>query len=554
MIQHTLKKMFLTTGLCALGLLAACGGGGGSAGTSVFENGASTPTGPVAADLIVQVSSTELQNSGSDPVTVTVTAVDANRQTISGAPVSLSVNGDAIVSATGTATGTDGKVVGTVSAGSNRSNRAITVAATSGSITRSLVIQVVGAKLAGTAAPAVVLNNGAGTVTFQLTDKVNAGIANQPIQIVATQLIPASVSGVTNVNGEFVYNYTAPASGNGAAQVTATAGGATNTQIIQIGSSAAVPDAVGTIQSASVQAVPSVVSVNQPNSTTNRAEIRALFVGPGNIPVPNVRVRFDLGANQSGADGTFASGNSIIYSNNIGVATTSYTPKLTPSPTNGVRVRACYALNDAGLVNCPTFVETTLTVSASPMNITIGHDGTIEVRPLVYRKHYVVSIADSAGQPMVGVPISRFIELSEYGRGRFGFAIATAPAVSLWTKTASAWCPSEDTSGNQVLEVGEDINGNGRLDPGVADVTITLVDTETKSDGTAELYIQYPQSYATWAVAKITVTASVGGTEGRHTLTVSPLPAPDNAFTNGTNTPPFVTSPYGTTPNCTSPF
>ena len=61
------------------------------------------------------------------------------------------------------------------------------------------------------------------------------------------------------------------------------------------------------VQSASLAASPSVVPVNT-GSTSNRSELRALFLGAGNAPVQNVRVRFDLAGDVNSIGGSLTSG------------------------------------------------------------------------------------------------------------------------------------------------------------------------------------------------------------------------------------------------------
>jgi hypothetical protein len=130
--------------------LAACGGGGGSSGTSGFNTGGTTggtPGGPTtstpsAADLVFVLSATTVANSGTETVVATATAIDASRNTVAGVPVTISVDSDGVVTPSGPVTGTAGTLTGTVGIGSNRTNRTLTVTATSGSLTRTAVLQV----------------------------------------------------------------------------------------------------------------------------------------------------------------------------------------------------------------------------------------------------------------------------------------------------------------------------------------------------------------------------------------------------------------------------
>jgi hypothetical protein len=103
-------------------LMAGCGGGSGSeAGTPLGGD-----TNSAVSDLVLQLGSTTLSNNGTDTMAVTVTALDTNRNVVSGATVNLSVDSDAVLNATSTTTSTSGVVSATVSPGSNRADRVVT--------------------------------------------------------------------------------------------------------------------------------------------------------------------------------------------------------------------------------------------------------------------------------------------------------------------------------------------------------------------------------------------------------------------------------------------
>ncbi|MFO1295361.1 MAG: hypothetical protein U1F25_01965 [Rubrivivax sp.] len=103
-----------------------------------------------------------------------------------------------------------------------------------------------------------------------------------------------------------------------------------------------------------------MVGVNGAGSTTNRSEIRALFLTAGNAPVKNVRVRFDLANDVNGIGGTFSTGNTTLYSDDAEWSRPPTSPALPrSSPTDGVIARACYGVTDTdpNLVNCVTAAQ-----------------------------------------------------------------------------------------------------------------------------------------------------------------------------------------------------
>jgi hypothetical protein len=96
------------------------------------------------------LSKSTIVNTGSDSVIITATALDAGRATVSGAEVVVSADSDAIVTTPSTETGADGKLQSTLTIGSNRANRVITVTITSGSVSKTATVQVPGRGLTAT--------------------------------------------------------------------------------------------------------------------------------------------------------------------------------------------------------------------------------------------------------------------------------------------------------------------------------------------------------------------------------------------------------------------
>lgn len=557
MKTQLLKSKILVLGLVAAAALSACGGGGGSAGTPPF--GSDTPdtgtTNPVASDLLVTLSKPEITNSGSDTATVVVTAVDAQNRVLPNADVLLRADANAIITATAAQTDTTGALSGTVGIGSSKANRQIKVTAISGQVSKEVTLTVTGAKLSAVPLPASVQEGAAGKVTFTLADTNSVKIAGQSVQVTAPGLTPATATGTTDANGEFVFNYVVPMGASGTIPVSATAGGATASQDVQVRGTVITPDVTATINSASVSANPSVISINQ-SGTNSRAEVRALFLGADNKPVPNVRVRFDLAGDVNSIGGTFSSGQEIVLSNANGNATSAFIAGARSSPIDGVTVRACYGKTDLEMANgaCPASASATLTVSAEPLGVTIGTDATIAVDGLTYVKKYVIQVVDASGASMADVNLAASLRLTRFGKGNHAFLAATATSPAGWGYQNVLICPGEDLNGNGVLEAGEDRDGDNRLEPRPSDVSVKLLHTKTRADGTAELQIQYPQNFATWASGVITVSANgVVGTEGRDDYEIDALPAPSAVIINASEMPAFRRSPYGTTLSCTDP-
>ncbi|MBX3600029.1 MAG: Ig-like domain-containing protein [Rubrivivax sp.] len=535
--------------IAALLALAACGGGGGDKGTSPFgpndPGGPGTPPGtPTAADISLVLSAPTVSNSGTETITATVTAVDANRNTVAGIPVTISVDNGASVQVSGTTTSTAGVVTGTVRIGADRTDRTITVTALSGAVTRQAAVRVVGTRITATALPAVLAPADPGRVQYRVVDVNGNGLGEVPITVTGPGGVTTTAT--TTINGDYEYSYTAP-SAAGNLDIVASAGGVQNTTtvVVQSGPSTIPAVPAGSVRSATVRATPSVVPVNAVGSQTNRAEVRALFVGNNNAPVPNVRVRFDLAGDANSIGGEFSTGSTLVYSDANGVAQSAYIAGQRFSPTDGLTIRACWGNSDAEANACTNQATTTLTVISDALSVSIGTDELVVLGDLTYTKRFVVQVNDSSGLAKPDVQISPLLDLPSYAKGFYLYD------GSLWVQNVrTAGCGNEDVNRNGVVEVYsnggiEDANGNGQLDPRKADVVVSFDGpSRTNAAGQVILRVTYPRNYGSWVQFRLDVAAGgVSGTEGRASFNGT-LPVPFTAL-QAQSSPAFVVSPYG---------
>ncbi|WP_173121725.1 Ig-like domain-containing protein [Pseudaquabacterium terrae] len=512
-----------------------------------------------AADLTLALSSSLLNNSGTQSVKATVVAVDGNRNTIAGIPVTLAVNNGATIKVASAVTDADGKITGDISIGEDKGNRTVTVTATSGTLSRTATVQVTGAELKSTLLPAAISVGEPGKVQFRLLDVSGNPITQRPVTVTG----PGGVqtTGTTNANGDFEYTYTAPAVA-GELVIRASAAGVENVSTVQVQSgSVVIPGVTTLVQSASVSASPSVVPVNTP-TTNNQSTVRALFLAANNAPVKNIRVRFDLDGDKQSIGGTFTSGATTVYSDANGVATTSYVPGSRLSPTDGVTIRACWDYNDFAAADCPRQAKTTLTVISQALSVTIGTNNLIleDATELKYVKRYVVQVVDSSGLAAADVQVSATVDLLQYYKG---FWII---AGDHWEQQTKATCDNEDLNRNGVAEVFsngvvEDVNNsfnltNGRpaLEPRKADVAVSFEGgNRTNTSGSVVLRLEYPKDVGSWVKFNLVIgAAGVAGTEGRANF-VAVLPVPADEVNDINASPSFVTSPYGTQASTTKP-
>lgn len=558
---------WLLVGAVAL-FLTACGGG--DSGTSVFGDGEDTSGTSAAADLSVSLSASTLSNSGSSTVTATVTAVDANRNAISGVPVSLKVDENAVVAVSGSTTSTTGTVTGIISPGADKSNRVITVTATSGSLKRTASLQVVGSKITSSLSLSVDANSTGNQVIYKLADVNGNALVGEAIAVSGAGVSPAQ--GLTDSNGQYIFSYTAPSTA-GSFTLSGTGAGVTDSQIIQVVTGdTSVDAAVGPVRSAKLAANPDVVGVNT-NTSSNQTELRALFLGADNAPIKNVRVRFDLAGDANTVGGSFTTGSTLLFSNANGVVTGAYRPGDRSSPTNGVTVRACWSLVDFANGVCPNEATTMVTVTQEPVAVTIGTNELIETgeNDLTYIKKFVVMVVNASGQAMSDVLITPLIDLPAYYKGNYyrpdsDWIFETRTACSTEDLNSNGVLETEDLNGNGVLDSnedvnsngvldrGEDVNGSGSLEPRRSDVSVRVVSSSSRTDAAGQviLAIEYPKNVASWVSYKLTVGANgVLGTEGAASFS-GVLPVPLEAI-KAEGTPAFVLSPYGVASICTNP-
>lgn len=525
---------------------------------------------PKAADITLLLDKLSIGNSGSEVVTATVTAVNAQRNTIAGIPIDIQVDSNATAQVGSTQTNANGIVTAQIRIGADRSNRLITVTATSETLVRKATFLVNGTNILATASPASPDVDSTGNrIEYRVVDVNQSALVGVPITVSAPGV--ATGSGVTDSNGAYVFTYTAPST-PGSLDFTATSAGKTSVQSLIIkGGISTTPSAVGPVVSAALTASPSVVRVNTAaDKSTNRTELRALFLGANNAPVKNVRARFDLNGDVNSIGGTIGSGSSLVYSDANGAAVTNYAPAERASPTDGVTVRVCWDYADFPVGSCPNQKLTSLTVVSDPLSISIGTDSLIGEGPskLTYVKRYVVLVVDAAGNPKSDVQLSASIDLTNYLKGYYLYnaglkrwvlgsqletgSTATNLATSLtdpkFVDTVGI-CASEDLNRNGSIDGVEDINGNGQLDPRKSDVSLAFSGvTKTDTNGTAVLQIEFPKSLAGWVTYRLSVSAA--GVLSPPAYYPAPgldavLPVEAAALTAETPAPAFVLSPYG---------
>lgn len=497
--------------MAAIALLASCGGGGGSSGATTGSTNAAV----ASFDYVLDKSS--ISNSGADEATLTATALDVNNNPVVGADFKVNVS-SGIYTPTNSTTDASGKAIGKISLGGNKSNRSIALTMTVGGKSKADVITVTGSDIALSLVPAAPTPGTGVVLTIKVIDVNGVGIANAPVSLSGSLGFRGSVT--TDSTGTATATLAAAPSSVGVYTVVTSASGVTKSRDIQVlGPTGTVPDAAGVISAASLAITPNTIAPNIDGSTTNKAALRTIFQDASNRAIKNIRVRFDIVEPSLGAGEQISTGSAIVYTDQNGVATADYIAGTRSSPTNGITVRACYALTDAGIANgaCPEFRLATMTVASSPLSITLGDNNLLEAgaNSLTYIKKFDVAVADAAGNAVPNAQISASVDLRFY-RKAAGLSVVSNAV----TYTGSpVICPNEDKNRNGLLDVGvveiEDVNANGTIEPRKADIIISYVNGRvTGANGRATIQVEYPQSVAYWLDYAVKVTTNVAGSEG----------------------------------------
>ena len=280
-----------------------------------------------------------------------------------------------------------------------------------------------------------------------------------------------------------------------------------------------------------------------------KSTITAVLRDPlGNL-VKNKTVNFTA---DDVSGGTISPATVVTDSN--GLASTVYTSNTVTSE-DAITITATEL--DSGIQ-----AATTLTVADRALFISLGTGNIIESPDdASYLKRFAVFVTDANSNPVSDVQLTisgtpaKYSDLLDpnaslgdpnYQVIRAAFTkgywtpFPSSDAFEYWVPVQTIGCANEDIDDDAILDVGEDINGDGNLSPG----NIVAIDgiVTTDENGQALIELRYPKTYAAWVVVNITASTQVAGSESRvsqyYTLGAS---AEDLAIES---TPPNV-NPFG---------
>lgn len=313
--------------------------------------------------------------------------------------------------------------------------------------------------------------------------------------------------------------------------------------------------------SVNLQANPSTIPTQSASSITAIVRDTA-----GNLVADQV-VDFQL---QDTTGGSLSAGSATTDIQ--GKAQVTYSSSTVQSASNGVKITATLPSTSVP----PATVL--LTVGGQTVFLSLGTGSVLgeNAQKTQFQLPYVVQALDAGGNPVSNVsitltvhslpPVNPVISGVQYQPTAPNF-VADSKAYAaywkgVWVKGLTQWvwtpvsgnengCLNEDVNGTGVFEASEDLNNNGRLDPGdVASVSPSLLATD--STGSGNLIVSYPESYGMWVQVVLTATATVSGTQTSTAATFQ-LPMLSTYVNNIQNAIPGEISPFGSiSPSCAS--
>jgi hypothetical protein len=529
----------------------------------------SAQVGTITASINIGVTGTKLTVNGPTSLiqgstgTFSVALTDSGGSGIAATAVTLSsALGNTITPAAGSNSMTDdsGHLTFTVTA-TNAGNDTITAAALGLSSTAPLSVSSQAFNFTSPAANTNIALNASQTITLVWT---NGGtpVANQAVTFSTTRGVFAGGGTTVTANTDGTGTVTASISSTTAGPALVTAAATAVSAQLSLGFVATTPARI------TVQASPATVQ------TSGKSTITAIVFDAQQNLVEGQTIDFQL---------TDKTGGSISVATAVtdaqGTAQTVYQATTVASSASGVAITA--TIQGSALQ-----ATVDLTVGGQTLFLSLGTGNLITApNTTQFSLPYTAQALDAGGNPVSGVPITFTVHSFPYANvpaadlntpdgvgsapGNFAAyskgtwtAVGSTAAAGCNGVTGTAYCQivtvtcfNEDVNGSGILQSPtEDINGNGKLDPGdVASVAPASAGSETTdTTGTAFVNILYPQDHAEWVHVLLTATATVAGTQSSSSAAFQ-LPILATDLNTAGVTPPGFNSPYGTAAACTNP-
>ncbi|MFK8029206.1 MAG: Ig-like domain-containing protein [Gammaproteobacteria bacterium] len=579
-----MSRIFMLAALLAVG---ACSSGGDDdsfvAAPEPVVEPPTDPTVPVipdAASIEAITSNPQLQSDGGIPVIISALVKDANNNFIEGAVVQFSSDSGGIEQIN-TTTGTDGVATARLSTQSDPTNRVIVVTTTTGDLSDTVNVNVIGTNLQITG-PTNLAQGAVDTFTLVLNNANGQGIDGRSIDV--TSSLGNTLSSqtlTTDSSGQAQFEYTAV--NGGTDTITATALGESAAAVVQVADDSFAfvsPSANTEIDLGATQSITLRWSQNNSPVIGQSVSFAATrgSVTPSSV-VTNASGEASVSisatnAGQSTISATTANGPSATLSVEF-VATMPDSIEVQASPftiapnsqsaitavvrdANGNLVKNVVVefdvddITGGGLSVASAITDSqgraqTFYTSSSQTSSVDGIAVTAAVSNSAIDNTVLLTVAGrevfftfGTGNEIFEPNSSQYrvpyvIQVTDTdGRPVAGVnvimrAVSVKYIKGYWcgNEGANAWisivndrCDDEDFNRNGILDLGEDINFNNTIEAGnIATVAPAngATDIITDSSGFAFIDIFYPQEYGGWLEVELEARASVQGTESSET-------------------------------------
>ena len=479
---------------------------------------------PVTETSVSVAGSGSLQLGGAN-ATYTVRAVDSASSPIAGATITASSTLGNTIALSSPTTDAMGGTTFTYTP-TNAGTDTVTVSGLGSVATTTVTVSAIDFSVLNLASDALIAVGVNQTVTVRYKN-LNLGVPGQTVIFSTTRGTFAPSSSATDVNGD------------ASAVLSSTTAGPASVlaQIAGVGQvSLPVQFVAGVPSSVVVQATPGAVQPNVSGSTSSRSTIEAVVRDANLNAVANTSVAFSLVQDLS--NGSLSPG--VATTDGNGRAQVQFIPGSSSTAANGVVIRA-----EAG--SPVVSGQTTLTVNGNALFITLAFGSTMsEFNSTNYSRPFSAYVTDANGVAVASQSLSLSALPVDYDKGTMTYDSAS----SLWVRNSVVpGCVNEDLNTNGILDVGEDINGNGQLTPGNV-VALSAGVMTTDASGLALFDLRYGKQFSGWLRVRITARATVAGTESSNFITLR-LPALLADLSDQLVAPASVFSPFGQSAVCT---
>mgnify|MGYP002700357961 CR=1 FL=1 len=239
--MELLRRFSFTLFLMTLTTLVACGGGDGGLSSTGNGNPDTGVDEPVADSIALFASTQQIASSGVDTVTITAVAKDSNNNLLEGIEINFSADSGALAKAlddtdqSSDLTGPDGRLTRILSTQGEVANRIITITATSGTVSETLEVQVIGTVITLTGSSSLALND-ENNYIIKVADSDGTGLANTLVSLsISNESTETPASSVGNIT--LPETVTTDFNGQVTVSVTGTSGGTNSISATALGAS-----------------------------------------------------------------------------------------------------------------------------------------------------------------------------------------------------------------------------------------------------------------------------------------------------------------------------